>query len=76
MTDRINGLIVTFDEEIRIDDAERYIELFKAIRHVIDVRPVVSDMEAHIARTQARYEIADRVLDALYPERVERKGKS
>lgn len=69
MTDRINALVVTFDEAIREDDAQRYIELFKVIRGVIDVRPVMRDMDAHIAREQARAELGKRVIEAVYPER-------
>lgn len=45
MTDRHTGYIVTLEEVIREDDAEKVINALKQIKGVIDVRPVVAGME-------------------------------
>ncbi len=49
MTDRIKGVLVTFEGDIRDDDCERYIELIRAIRRVQRVEPYITGLEDYIS---------------------------
>ena len=65
MTDRYNSVIVTFDRDIRSDDAEPIINALKMISGVVSVDPVVSDMEHHSAKQQALHELRMKLWDCL-----------
>lgn len=58
MTDRHAAYIVVLDRDIREDDAEQIRAALRMIRNVIDVRPVVSDVEFHIAEQRVRHALA------------------
>lgn len=58
MTDRHAAYIVVLDRDIREDDAEQIRAALLMIKSVIDVRPVVSDIEFHIAEQRVRHELA------------------
>jgi hypothetical protein len=66
MTDRHAAYIVTLAEDIREDDAEVLVVALGAIRGVLSVKPVVSDVELWIAEERARNDLGSRVLDAIY----------
>ena len=65
MTDSINGVFVTFDEDIRIDDAEGLIQAIKMMRRVLDVTPNVSDSMGHVATVRAKQVIAEKLFAVL-----------
>ena len=44
MTDRINGLFVALDEDIREDDVKPIIDAIMQIKHVVNVQKNVSDV--------------------------------
>ena len=62
MTDRLRGVIVTFDRNIREDDAEGVINAIKHIRCVAGVTPVVNDMDKDMAETKVRHDWADSIM--------------
>jgi hypothetical protein len=66
MTDRLGGLIVTFNQDYREDDAEDIIKAISMVKGVAEVSPIVTDASDHINRTQIRLEIADKVYSALH----------
>ena len=45
MTDRFKGVLVTFEREIREDDAEKYIDAIKMIKGVHKVEPYINGAE-------------------------------
>lgn len=65
MTDRYHALTVILDKEIRSDDAENLISAIKMIRGVLDVNPHVSDITTHMAEERAKFEIRERLWNAL-----------
>lgn len=69
MTDRHAGYIVALDHDIREDDAEATIAALKQIKGVLRVKPVVSDSLAFIAAERMRVELAQTVMDALFPKK-------
>ena len=67
MTDRYNALTVVLGTDMREDDAEQLIHAIKMLRNVISVEPNITNVESHIASTRVRTEIAQRLMEVLYP---------
>ena len=65
MTDRINGVFVTLDKDIRIDDAEHLLNAIRMVKGVADVSPNISDPNVHVARVTAKMELQQKIFDAL-----------
>lgn len=65
MTDRLNGVYVTFNREIREDDAQCIIDAIKMIKHVADVKPFVSDMTIDAAKHQVKHELQKKLIDVV-----------
>ncbi len=57
MTDRINGILVVLEEDIRSDETEPILNALRCIRGVLRVEPNVADAEAYIAESRARTEL-------------------
>ncbi len=57
MTDRLKGVYVTFDRDIRDDDAEYIINAIRMIKHVADVSAVKNDHNDHMNRMRIKSEI-------------------
>jgi len=68
MTDRIHGIVVTLDKDIRIDDAQPTIDAIKQIKGVIDARPVATSAEDHLNRMRVRTELAARLWEVIHGE--------
>jgi hypothetical protein len=68
MTDRLKGVIVTFKEDIREDDAEAVLTAIKMVKGVLSVKPLVSDWEQHIAEERVRQELHKKLFDVIYPD--------
>jgi hypothetical protein len=69
MTDRHAGYLVTLEQDVRDDNAEALIAAIKQLRGVLKVDPIVSDVHVGIAQARAEFEIRERVLAALWPDR-------
>lgn len=65
MTDRINGVLVTLEGNIRVDDAEYILNAIRMIKGVIDVTPNVADIDHHMAYSRARIDLQGKIYDAL-----------
>ena len=68
MTDREVGYIVTLEKSIREDDAEDIKTAILMIKGVISVKPIVEDINLHIAKTTARYELEKKLYQTLKEE--------
>jgi hypothetical protein len=68
MTDRLNGVWVAFEKDIRDDDAESLIEAIKHLRGVLAVEAKVSDSTDWIAQQRARDEWRKKLVDILWPK--------
>ena len=62
MTDRLKGVLVTFDRDIREDDAEHILNAIRMVRGVQDVSPLVADHVDHLARVRIDAEWRERIL--------------
>jgi hypothetical protein len=65
MTDR---LTVVLEKDIRDDDAQPLIEAIKQMRGVLDVQPLMANIESYIAQSRARAELGQKLWDILYPK--------
>ena len=65
MTDRINGVFVTLDRDIRTDDAEHLLNAIRMIKGVVDVSPNISDPNNHMAKISAKIELGNKIMKVL-----------
>jgi hypothetical protein len=65
MTDRFAGVIVTFDRDIRDDDAEPLINAIRMLKGVIAVSPIEADPGHVIASNRVRRELQDKLRNWL-----------
>lgn len=68
MTTELKGVLVTFKDDIRGDDADRCISAIQQIRGVLSVEPVPPDVNDHIARVRVHHELWGKVLRVFFPE--------
>lgn len=69
MTDRLKGVWVAFEDDIRTDDAEATINAIKQIRGVLAVEPSVRVTEDWFARERVRRELGTKLWEILYPSK-------
>ncbi len=69
MTDRYNALVVVLDGDIRSDDAEPIINAIRQLKRVISVTGNVADTDSHVAEMRARFELEQKLLAALRPDK-------
>lgn len=65
MTQRINALTVVLEKDIREDDVELITNAIRMLKYVLSVNTNVSDINSHIAYQRARYDIQDKLFEAL-----------
>ena len=66
MTARHQTLLVTFDEPIREDDLQTWINAIRLMDRVVDVEPAeVGNLELHAARMQLRDDAYDAWKDVF-----------
>lgn len=65
MTDRFKGVVVTFEKEMRSDDAEELINAIRCLRNVADVAPSVDNIDDHMNRTRVRRELLGEVFELI-----------
>ncbi len=65
MTDRLAGFVVTLDRDLRDDDAAATIAALRQIRGVINVEPIKSGLDVHIAESRARTDLTQKIYAAL-----------
>ncbi len=66
MTDRLKGVWVAFDTDIREDDAESLIEAIKHLRHVQAVTDSVANPDDWMARERVRRELGEKLWEVLH----------
>ncbi len=61
MTDRLKGLTVAFDSDIRTDDAKSIIDAILMIKGVSSVKTSISNSEDYMNRQQVKREVVDKI---------------
>lgn len=65
MTDRLKGVVVTFEKDIREDDAQEIISAIRLLRNVLTVKGVTTDFEDGMIRDRVRMEYYEKIRDVL-----------
>jgi hypothetical protein len=68
MTTRLKGLLVTFEPDVREDDAECIINAIRLLKRVIAVKPIPNDIEQSIAVDRVRHELGQKLWKVIYPQ--------
>lgn len=67
MTDRIHSLTVVFEDFVREDDMEAYVQAIKLMKGVAAVGKNVVNIEQYAATEMARANLRGALLDVLLP---------
>jgi len=68
MTDRFKGFIVHLDKDLMEDKCEEIIIALKNIKHVANVKPLISSIDDEIGYSRGRREIIAKFSDFLRDE--------
>jgi hypothetical protein len=68
MTDRLKGLVVVLDKDIRVDDAEEIINAIKMIKGVADVQGSVANYNDYMNRSRVDREWKERLWKMIREE--------
>lgn len=71
MTDRIKGVWVAFDRDIRTDDVEPLLEALKCFRGVSSVTTSTVHADDWMNRDRIRNELSARLYEVLHSKRTE-----
>ena len=69
MTDRVNGLFIALEKDIRTDEIGPLITAIKQLRGVLSVEKNIADPSAWIASERVRQELGEKLFAIIYPER-------
>lgn len=65
MTDRLEGVMVTFEKPTRDDDSEATIAAIRQIKGVLAVTPILQTGESGMVGIRIRRELIDRLYEVL-----------
>lgn len=65
MTERLKGVTVAFDHDIREDDAQQIINAIRMIKGVLEVVPSVVNSDDDINRSKIEYELSRKLWEVL-----------
>ncbi len=68
MTDRVRGVLVTFENDIRVDDLEPVVAAIKMLKGVLSVKPVPANIDGHISEERVRFDLGQKLWKIIYPE--------
>lgn len=68
MTDRLKGIVVAFDADIREDDARKIIDAVLQLRGVCAVTPALVTPADWINRARVKRELLEKMTDLLTTE--------
>lgn len=70
MTDRLKGVWVAFEKDIREDDAEPLIAAIKQLRGVLAVESCIADHADWIALERTRRELGQKLIEVVWPKKA------
>jgi len=65
MTDRLKGVVVTFDKDYRDDDAEVILNAIRMIKGVLSVEPATKDYNDLMNRSRIAIQLKSKVITAI-----------
>lgn len=76
MTDRVKGLMISLNKDVRVDDVEHIVDAIKMIRGVGAVETSIVDHDDWMNRSRIGQELKDKLLKAFNPDFYERAEKT
>jgi hypothetical protein len=68
LSHRIKGFIVTLDQDLHEEDAEKVRIAIEMLRHVASATPSVAEFADCMARERVRAELRDQLIEVLFPK--------
>lgn len=68
MTDRVKGLVVTLDDDYRIDDVQEIVNAIKMVKGVATVDENITTIDDHMNRVRVKMELQGKLFEALRDE--------
>lgn len=70
MTDRLNGCVVVFEKDIRVDDAEAILDAIRMVKGVLAVKADdgIVELGDYVAQERTRRELGAKLWEILYPK--------
>lgn len=65
MTDRLKGVLITFDRDIRDDDAEAILTALKMVKGVMTVKPYIAGSEDYMMYHRGYQDCRTKILKDL-----------
>jgi hypothetical protein len=65
MTDRLKGVVVTFDRDYRDDDVEFILNAIRMIKGVCSVDPLMAEHDDLMNRQRLKHEMRGKLYDAI-----------
>ena len=65
MTDRLKGITVVFEHDIRDDDAERILEAIRCLRGVLKVEPTLSTPADWHIETRIKHDLRMKLFEVV-----------
>lgn len=65
MTDRIKGLTIVLEDNIRDDDCDRITEAIEMVKGVVSVTRHVEDADHYMAKEQVKREIGGKIMELV-----------
>jgi len=69
VTERLKGVVVAFDVDIREDDVQTLVNAIRCFRHVLSVEPVMANADDWVVEQRVRDDLSKKLWDVLHPKR-------
>jgi hypothetical protein len=69
MTERLHGVYVAFERDIRVDDAESILNAIRCLRGVVAVESKVASFDDFVATSRIRSEMWQKIHDLFFPKK-------
>ncbi len=65
MSERLKGVTVVFEDDIRDEDAQAIINAIQMVKGVLHVEPSLSTHDDFMARVRVKSEMAEKIFDVI-----------
>ncbi len=65
MSDRVKGLIVTFEEDVSKEWADRLVDAIKIMKGVVSVKPSITNINDCMSRERVKWELLTKLQNIL-----------
>lgn len=73
MSNKYKGLIITFEKEVSEERVEEYEKIFKSIRNVLEIKPLIKGLEDCMSENKGRIDFRNEILNFIIDD-VKKNG--